>query len=68
MSDYDEKWMKRVCAVFFGCLIVGVIITWLFGVLVPTGFELVKGMITPLLMIVGLLYSLYKYTRDKYDH
>ena len=68
MDNLDKKWVRIIIVVFIGCFLVGEILTYVLKIIIPNGLDLTKGMITPILMILGLLAVLYKYSRDKYDH
>ena len=68
MDELDKKWIAIIAIVFFGCFIAGKFLLIILNTFIPEGLDLIKGMIIPIFIIVGLLCTLYVYTRNKYDH
>ena len=68
MNDIDKGWLKWVAlALLAGFLVGKIVVLILDKLLIAASFALLKNLMIPLFMIIGLLIVLYFYNKNKYE-
>lgn len=68
MNENDKGWLKWVGAALLAGFLAGELIKLILDkLLVAASFELLKNIVVPLFMIIGLLVVLYFYNKKKME-